>query len=64
MTRLQVVHNKALRMIGDYDYGTKVTQLHQDNNIPTLEHYIKQQTRKFYSKATKHHNRVIAYLDQ
>ena len=46
----EVVQNKALRMIGDYDYDTRVMQLHQDNDISTLKNYIKQQTRKFYSK--------------
>ena len=53
-----VVQNRALHMIGDYDYDTRVTQLHHDNDIPTLKQCIKQQTHKFYSNTATNTNEL------
>jgi hypothetical protein len=58
------VQNKALRIIGDYDYDVTIQQLHEDCNIPTLKHYIKQQARKFYDKTATNTNTLITQLGQ
>ena len=64
MSRLQVVQNRALRIIGDYDYDVTLEQLHEDCNIPTLKQYIKHQAHKFYSKTATNTNTLITQLGQ
>ena len=64
MSRLQVVQNRALRIIGDYDCDVTIQQLKEDCDIPTLKQYIKQQARKFYSKTATNTNTLITQLGQ
>ena len=46
LTRLQAIQNKAIRLIGDYDWDYTNAQIHEDNNMPTLHTYITQQTQE------------------
>ena len=64
MSRLQVVQNRALRIIRDYDYDVTIQQLHEDCDIPTLKQYIRQQARKFYNKTATNTNTLITQLGQ
>ena len=41
MNRLQVVQNKAFRIIGGYDWYTRTEQLHFDNEILMLKSLLK-----------------------
>ena len=63
LRRLQAIQNKAIRLIDDYDWDTTDLQIHEDNNIPTLQTYIKQ-THNFYKKFIHNQNRLMAQLGQ
>lgn len=62
MNRIQVVQNKALRIIGDYDYDSAVEQLNEDCYIPILKRYIIQKARKLYCKTATNTNSLITQL--
>jgi len=64
LTRLQAIQNRAIRLIGDYDWDYTNAQIHEDNNMPTLHTYIKHQTQNFYKKFKHHKNRIITQLGQ
>ena len=38
--RLQVVQNRALRLIGGYDWYTRINKMHSDLEIPKLKSFI------------------------
>ena len=50
---LQVVQNRALRIIGGYDIRTRTTEMHFDLKIPMLKSYVKVLTLKMYASAKK-----------
>ena len=37
---LQIQKNKFLRIIGNYPRHTKITKIHQELNIETIENYV------------------------
>ena len=61
---MQEIQNKAIRLIGDYDWDYTNAQIHEDNKMSTLHTYIKQQTVNFYKKFKHYRNRIITLLDQ
>ena len=63
MNRLQVVQNKALRIIGGYDWYTRTEQLHFDNEILMLKSFIKKLASKLYAYAKTSRNKYIRKLE-
>ena len=59
MNRLQVVQNKALRIIGGYDWYTRTELLHFDNEILMLNSFIKKLASKLYSSVKTSRNKYI-----
>ena len=59
MNSLQVVQNRALRIIGGYDWYTGTKQIHSDNEISMLKAYIKILAKKLYAFAKLSSNRYI-----
>jgi len=62
MDRLQAVQNRALRVIGGYDYYTRITKIHFDTEIPMLRAYIKHLAQNFYKNAKLSTNSYINRL--
>ena len=46
MERLQIVQNRALRLIGGYSWYTRIEKMHLDFEIPTHKTCIKSLTMK------------------
>lgn len=62
MHHLQVVQNKALRIIGGYDFYTTQVQMHDDLEISTIPEYIKILSKTFYHTAKENENKYISNL--
>ena len=62
LNRLQVVQNRALRIIGGYDWYTRKEPLHFDNEILMFNSFIKILTSKLHASATTNRNRYIRNL--
>ena len=61
-SRLQVVQNRALRIIGGYDIRTRSTEIHFDNKIPLLKSFVKTLDLKMYASAKTNRNRYVRKL--
>ena len=59
---LQVVQNRALRLIGGYDWYTRINKMHSDLEIPKLKSFIKRLALKLYGSAKSSRNRYIKKL--
>ena len=59
MYRLQIIQDRALRLVGEYDWYTRMKQLHSDNKILILKEYIKVLALKLYASARFSRNRYI-----
>ncbi|KAJ4449778.1 hypothetical protein ANN_01182 [Periplaneta americana] len=59
---LQMVHNKAFRIIGGYDFFTKQIQMHDDLEIPTVSEYIRVITKNFYIQTRENENVLISNI--
>ena len=59
MQRLQVVQNRALRLIGGYDWYTRINEMHSDLEISKLKSFIKRLALKLYGSAKSSRNRNI-----
>ena len=62
MQRLQVVQNRTLRLIGGYDWYTRIDRMHSDLEIPKLKSFIKHLALKFYAPAKSSRNRYSKKL--
>jgi len=62
MERLQIVQNRALRLIGGYSRYTRINKMHFDLEIPRLKTYIKSLATKLYASAKYSRNRYIRKL--
>ena len=62
MKRLQVVQNRALRIIGGCDWNTGTEQIHSDNETPMLSLSIKMLVKKLYASAKLSRNRYVSQL--
>ena len=58
---LQVVQNRALRIIGGYDIPVQI-KMHFDHKIPKLKSYIKCLALKMYTTAKCSRNRYVRKL--
>jgi hypothetical protein len=59
---LQVVQNRALRLIGGYDWYTQIDKMHSDTEIPKLKSFIKCLALKLYASAKLSRTRYIKKL--
>ena len=59
LNRLQVVQNRALRIIGGHDRYTHTEKMHFDHKIPMLKSYNKTLAFKLYASAKTSNNRYI-----
>lgn len=57
--KLQIVQNKCLRIIGNYPRYTKITQMHKDLQIHTIEEFILKLTTNFFSQCSINNNELI-----
>ena len=57
--RLQVVQNRALRVIGGYDRHARTDKMHLDHQLPMLKSYVKTLTLKMYASAKTSSNRYV-----
>ena len=62
MQHLQVVQNRALRIIGSHDWYTIIDKMHSDTQFPRLKAYIKILALKLYASAKSSRNRYIKKL--
>ena len=62
LERLQIVQNRALRLIGVYSRHTRTEKMHLDLEIPRLKPYIKSLAHKLYDSAKFSRNRHIKKL--
>jgi hypothetical protein len=62
MKRLQAVQNRALGLIGGYDWYTRTDKMHSDFEIIKLKSFMKYLTLKLYAFATNNRNRYIKRL--
>ena len=60
--RLQVVQNRALRIIGGYDRYTRTDKMHFDHEIPKLKSFIKCLAFKMYATVKSSRNRYVRKL--
>ena len=60
--QLQVVQNKALRIIGGYDIYTRIIQLHEDLEIPMLQDHLLELSIKFFNSTSSNPNPIIATI--
>ena len=60
--KLQIVQNKCLRMALSSHYYTRITDLHDQAMIPTIEEFIQNNADRFYDKVIDHENVLINSL--
>jgi hypothetical protein len=60
--KLQVFQNKCLRMILSAQYDTRISDLHQETNVPTIREFVDKITENFYRKCSIHENNLINTL--
>lgn len=48
LNKLQILQNKALRIITNAQWFVRNSQLHRETGIPTIEEYIRETAHKFY----------------
>ena len=51
LNRLQAVQNRALRLIGSYDWYTRLDKMHLESEIIKLKSFIKHLALKLYASA-------------
>jgi endonuclease/exonuclease/phosphatase family metal-dependent hydrolase len=61
-SRLQILQNKCLRMILSAPYDSRITKLHAELKIPTIEEFVAKCAKTFYEKTTEHENDLIRPL--
>lgn len=62
LNKLQILQNKCLRMVLSAPYWTRIDDMHNRLNIPTINNYVGKLTRTFYETAERSDNKLVARL--
>lgn len=61
-SKLQVQQNKFLRLAGNYRKFTRISLLHNEQDIDHVYDYVKEQTKKYFKKSATHPSEHIRKL--